>query len=64
MKQNIKKGVLAERVATVVACFQEAGVLTADPLIFLISTNVRKRANSHVQSIWISLLGCVGLVWK
>jgi hypothetical protein len=58
MKCNIKKGVLAECVATVVACFQEAGILNADPLIFLISTYLRKRASSipvSVDSVDLSL---------
>jgi hypothetical protein len=64
MKRNIKKGVLAECATTVVAYFQEAAVLTADQLIFLMSTHLRKRASSHVQLVWISLLGWEGVLWK
>ena len=58
------KGVLVQCVATVVACFQEAGVLTADQLIFHTSTYVHKRASCPVQLVWISLLGREGVVWK
>jgi hypothetical protein len=38
LKRNIKKGVQAECAARVAACFQIAGVLNSDPLIFVIST--------------------------
>jgi hypothetical protein len=58
------KGVLVECVATVVACFQEDGVLNADQLIFHISTYVHKRASFPVQFVSISLLGWEGVVWK
>jgi len=51
------KGVLVECVAKVVARFQEAGVLTADQLLFHISTYVYKRGSCPVQLVWISLLG-------
>ena len=67
MERTIKKFVLEDGWERVVAFFQVSGVLTADPLIFLISTYVRLNPALMYSQYWIfprSVKKWCGNSWK
>jgi hypothetical protein len=51
MRRNLKNGVLAGGEKTLVTCFKVATILTAKPLIFLISAHFHKNPLSSSVSV-------------